>query len=90
MPLISLCFDKQSKESTQKLLTEFDGMQITGIDSDTPFVRIGNCLFEGKYDQSIGTDLIFNNSTRTSTQLAQFNTSNLKLILTKVKFIEKI
>ena len=36
-----------------------DKIQITGMDSKTPYFRICNQLFKGTYDKTIGTDLIF-------------------------------
>ena len=30
-----------------------------GLDTDTPYLRIGNIHFKGEYDETIGTDLIF-------------------------------
>ncbi|GBC10839.1 hypothetical protein RclHR1_09950003 [Rhizophagus clarus] len=32
---------------------------LIGLDTDTPYLRIGNIHFKGEYDETIGTDLIF-------------------------------
>jgi len=52
---------------------------LIGLDTDTPYLRIGNIHFKGEYDETIGTDLIFfsrirsNESETTKTYISMSN-----------------
>lgn len=66
---------EETVEETQHLLVEFAGntgsdalnqenfsISILGIDSDRPIITIGNQLYEGKFCDTIGTELYFTES----------------------------
>ncbi|KAJ3281571.1 hypothetical protein HK104_011393 [Borealophlyctis nickersoniae] len=37
-------------------------MYLQGLDTPTPFLRVGNLIYKGTLDQTVGTDLIFSAS----------------------------
>jgi hypothetical protein len=50
------------RTTTQTLLAaSASGVKLIGMDTPTPYLRIGNLTFKGKHDLNVGTDLIFRN-----------------------------
>ncbi|KAJ3249255.1 hypothetical protein HDU78_005395 [Chytriomyces hyalinus] len=43
------------------------GVSLMGLDTATPYLRIGNMHFKGAFDSSLGTDLVFAASANAST-----------------------
>ncbi|CAB4374430.1 hypothetical protein RhiirA5_497691 [Rhizophagus irregularis] len=50
--------DEPSNFNNKKENNDID-YSLIGLDTDTPYLRIGNIHFKGEYDETIGTDLIF-------------------------------
>ncbi|KAJ3164629.1 hypothetical protein HDU88_005277 [Geranomyces variabilis] len=52
----------------QAAAAEHQGVSIIGLDSPTPYLRIGNMIFQGAVDRTLGTDLIFATSAQDGTR----------------------
>jgi hypothetical protein len=52
--------DTGPRTSTQTLLSaSSSGVKLIGMDTPTPFLRIGGLMFKGKHDLNVGSDMIF-------------------------------
>ncbi|KAI8827286.1 uncharacterized protein EV422DRAFT_34744 [Fimicolochytrium jonesii] len=49
-------------ETVQAAATKYEGLSIIGLDTPTPILRVGNMVFKGSLDRTLGTDLIFSKS----------------------------
>ncbi|KAI8820825.1 uncharacterized protein EV422DRAFT_596095 [Fimicolochytrium jonesii] len=49
-------------ETVQAAAAKYEGLSIIGLDTATPVLRIGNMVFKGALDRTLGTDLIFSKS----------------------------
>ncbi|KAI8593347.1 hypothetical protein BDZ88DRAFT_139496 [Geranomyces variabilis] len=52
----------------QAAAAEHQGVSIIGLDSATPYLRIGDMIFQGAVDRTLGTDLIFATSAQDGTR----------------------
>ncbi|KAI9099440.1 hypothetical protein DFS34DRAFT_617585 [Phlyctochytrium arcticum] len=48
-----------SADSLKDAASKFGGVSMTGLESETPYLRVGNLYFEGAFDVRLGTDMIF-------------------------------
>ena len=55
---IYMVMDVKEFEGTN-MLSNIDSYSIIGIDSNSPVVKLGNYVFEGVFDQYMGTGLLF-------------------------------
>ncbi|TPX71061.1 hypothetical protein SpCBS45565_g01296 [Spizellomyces sp. 'palustris'] len=46
-------------DSVKAAATEYDGVSLIGLDTPSPYLRVGNLMFKGAFDRTIGTDMIF-------------------------------
>ncbi|KAI9201800.1 uncharacterized protein BJ171DRAFT_195765 [Polychytrium aggregatum] len=75
----------------RRVMEDYNGMSVVGIDTATPYVRLGNMTFQGVLDQAIGTDLLFEQQTDThgnATHKYVGNTSK-KIRFQRVELIDK-
>lgn len=64
------------------LITQDITYSIIGLETETPIMRLGNEFYQGTYEDTIGTSLIFNANTPESTQCGGVISSTRK----KLKF----
>ncbi|KAI8921073.1 hypothetical protein DFJ77DRAFT_448440 [Powellomyces hirtus] len=48
-----------TSETVQAAAASHEGVSIVGLDSSAPHLRVGNLVFRGTLDRTLGTDLIF-------------------------------
>ncbi|KND00442.1 uncharacterized protein SPPG_04761 [Spizellomyces punctatus DAOM BR117] len=46
-------------DTVKAAASEYDGVSLIGLDTPSPYLRVGNLMFKGAFDRTIGTDMIF-------------------------------
>ncbi|ORX92071.1 hypothetical protein K493DRAFT_339004 [Basidiobolus meristosporus CBS 931.73] len=78
-----------------------DGYSLMGLDTESPYLKIGNMVFKGQYDETLGTELVFcpsgnTNSTQQKTETSEakevkyFCHTTKKITLSKVNLQPKL
>ncbi|KAI8612761.1 hypothetical protein BC830DRAFT_1135233 [Chytriomyces sp. MP71] len=76
-----LDLDGFSAEAVKESAKQHGGVSLIGLDSPTPFLRIGNMHFKGSYDAPLGSDLIFATSANQAIQPRLRGPFRIRLLL---------
>ncbi|KAJ3112688.1 hypothetical protein HK100_002241 [Physocladia obscura] len=74
---VVLDVDGFSADAIQKAAKLNHGIAIMGLETESPFMRIGTMFFKGVFDNSIGSDIIFATSDSSSSQSQRAAQKNL-------------
>ncbi|KAJ3327938.1 hypothetical protein HDU76_010858 [Blyttiomyces sp. JEL0837] len=46
-------------DAIKSAVKSFEGLSLIGLESPNPMLRIGNMIFKGSFDSTLGTDMVF-------------------------------